>query len=188
VCNYPDCGDTCGWRLKRCDKGGCCCCRGLDIYSGPPSLAGLCRLSPLFDPQYSIKVALLTPKVKQQRTSSVSTDEYQIESKNLRARQQSRSSHHFSCQRASAVAPPLTSNINHHHTNPVKMTPAHPQAANRPRLILRSDSFTHEDLSAAFAASASQPRTKDLKIRIAQKDETPAPPPSPTEAFSSHRP
>ncbi|CAD0016197.1 unnamed protein product [Aureobasidium pullulans] len=68
------------------------------------------------------------------------------------------------------------------------MTPAHPQAASRPRLILRSDSFTHEDLSAAFAASASQPRTKDLKIRIAQKDETPAPPPSPTEAFSSHRP
>ncbi|CAD0053137.1 unnamed protein product [Aureobasidium pullulans] len=66
------------------------------------------------------------------------------------------------------------------------MTPAHPQAASRPRLILRSDSFTHEDLSAAFAASASQPRTKDLKIRIAQKDETPAPPPSPTEAFSSH--
>jgi hypothetical protein len=70
----------------------------------------------------------------------------------------------------------------------VNMTPAHPQAASRPRLILRSDSFTHEDLSAAFAASASQPRTKDLKIRIAQKDETPAPPPSPTEAFSSHRP
>ena len=68
------------------------------------------------------------------------------------------------------------------------MTPAHPQAANRPRLILRSDSFTHEDFNAAFAASTSQPRTKDLKIRIAQKDETPAPPPSPTEAFSSHRP
>ncbi|CAD0055673.1 unnamed protein product, partial [Aureobasidium pullulans] len=63
------------------------------------------------------------------------------------------------------------------------MTPAHPQAASRPRLILRSDSFTHEDLSAAFAASASQPRTKDLKIRIAQKDETPAPhhhPPKPS--------
>ncbi|KAK6006821.1 hypothetical protein QM012_005829 [Aureobasidium pullulans] len=68
------------------------------------------------------------------------------------------------------------------------MTPAHPQPANRPRLILRSDSLTHEDINAAFAASASQPRTKDLKIRIAQKDETPAPPPSPTEAFSSHRP
>jgi hypothetical protein len=106
---------------------------------------------------------------------------------NFRA-QPSRPSHHFSCQRAFVAALPPTSNIDHHHTNPVKMTPAHPQAANRPRLILRSDSFTHEDLNAAFAASASQPRTKDLKIRIAQKDETPAPPPSPTEAFSSHRP
>jgi len=86
------------------------------------------------------------------------------------------------------TAQPLSSNIDYYHTYPVKMTPAHPQAANRPRLILRSDSFTHEDINAAFAASASQPRTKDLKIRIAQKDETPAPPPSPTEAFSSHRP
>ena len=86
------------------------------------------------------------------------------------------------------TAPPFPSSIDKYHTYSVNMTPAHPQAANRPRLILRSDSFTHEDFNAAFAASASQPRTKDLKIRIAQKDETPAPPPSPTEAFSSHRP
>jgi hypothetical protein len=150
---------------------------------------GLCRLSPLFNSQYSIKVALVLPK-------SNSNEYHQHQPTNIRSSQPeafvlvNQAVHHIASpvREHFPAAPPLTSNINHYPTHPVKMTPAHPQAANRPRLILRSDSFTHEDLSAAFAASASQPRTKDLKIRIAQKDETPAPPPSPTEAFSSHRP
>jgi hypothetical protein len=145
----------------------------------------------LFNSQYTIKVAPVTlqsnsDSLHQHQPTYIKSNRQEVSSLSTKS-----SLHRFSSQEAAVSfhpAPPLTLNIDNRHTNLVNMTPAHPQAANRPRFILRSDSFTHEDFNAAFAASASQPRTKDLKIRIAQKDETPAPPPSPTEAFSSHRP
>jgi hypothetical protein len=55
--------------------------RGLNIYSGPPSLVGLCRLSPLFNSQYSIKVAFVTPK-------SNSNGLHQHQPKNIRSSRQ----------------------------------------------------------------------------------------------------
>ena len=54
----------------------------------------------------------------------------------------------------------------------------------RPRLY-STDSFTHEDLHAAFAASNRYPRKPDLNIKIAKNDDcSPAPPPSPIESHA----
>lgn len=144
--------------------------------------SGTCCLSLPFCPQSTIKVALVTP-TPDNNSSPIPGHSYCIASTSP-----------YKPLEPSAKSLPVSSRGGGHLpfgrglSHQVNMTPAQPQPANRPRLVLRSDSFTHEDLNAAFAASASQPRTKDLKIRIAQKDETPAPPPSPTEAFSSHRP
>lgn len=89
------------------------------------------------------------------------------------------------------LSPPVSTNPTLHQTlhnlHITTMTPPVPTPAMRPRLQ-SIDSFTHEDLQHAFAASNSMARNKDLKIRVAKRDETPAPPPSPIEStFSFQR-
>ncbi|KAK5119527.1 hypothetical protein LTR85_007627 [Meristemomyces frigidus] len=48
----------------------------------------------------------------------------------------------------------------------------------------RNDSFSADDLTKAFKASASKPRN-NLSLRIVQKDETTVPPPSPLDSRPS---
>ncbi|KAM0719328.1 hypothetical protein Q7P37_005233 [Cladosporium fusiforme] len=57
------------------------------------------------------------------------------------------------------------------------MTSTLPQPAQAPRLP-RNDSFSTDDITRAFQASASKPRN-NLSLRVVQADEICVPPPSP---------